>query len=187
MRRSSLVASPAAAARRAIGVGDRGRAGAGGPARRVAGGCVRPIGLPGVGSIAVPQDMQNRASGSAGVPHAGQLRSSFAPHEAQNRAFAGFSAAQSPHTRVCGMVPTMMTTTRRDGRKSKPRALAASSRWADAEGLSDRRPEAIVLARSCRRRHGCPRVAVRPRRPRAGGRTESPGPGRTPHGAARST
>ena len=38
-----------------------------------------------------PQFMQKRASGGAGVPHAGQRRSSRAPQAMQKRALAGFS------------------------------------------------------------------------------------------------
>lgn len=38
--------------------------------------------------------MQNFASGGAGVPHEGQLRSSSAPHDMQNFAADGFAVPQ---------------------------------------------------------------------------------------------
>lgn len=48
----------------------------------------------GAASSVDPHDMQNFASGGAGVPHAGHRRSSCDPHDMQNLASAGFAVPQ---------------------------------------------------------------------------------------------
>jgi hypothetical protein len=59
--------------------------------------------------MAVPHELQKRASGSAGSPQFGQPRSSRAPQAMQNPAAAGFSAVHCPQVRVSGMPTAMMT------------------------------------------------------------------------------
>ena len=49
---------------------------------------------------------------SAGVPQAGQLRSSWAPQAMQNCAAGGFSTAQLPQVREAFMLLRMMTLVR---------------------------------------------------------------------------
>ena len=62
-------------------------AGAGAGAAGRGAGCASP-------EIALPQFMQNFASGGATVPHDGQTASSAFPHDMQKRASAGFSVPQ---------------------------------------------------------------------------------------------